>query len=197
MKKRTIYILLMALVGLSFTVACNNEKEFYDYIPAPDEKPGPDEPEEVKPPYTLNLAIKMSAEDLARLEKVDGKLKGIVPYTPSTTRADEDKNFVDFSFTKTADGITASFKMMEVVKSARQILIVTMTQINGTVTSRAADISESLSTLSYESTETPVAIEAPQIALPGKADDVIGGGSLDGWGDPTEVGGEAGSEINK
>lgn len=197
MKKRTIYILLMALVGLSFTTACNNEKDFYDYNPIPDEKPTPDDPVVEQEPYTLNIAIKMSAENLARLTKVDGKLNGIVPYTPSATRADEDKNSVSFEFTKTADGISASFQVLEVDNSSRQVLVLTMTQTNGNVASTASDVTETLSTMVYEPTETPVAIELPEIILPDKAEDAIGGGSLGDWNDPTDVSGEAGSEIKE
>lgn len=196
MKKRTIYILLIILVGFNFTTACNNEKDFYDYNPTPDEKPTPDEPAAEQRPYTLNIAIKMSTEDLARLARIDGKLNGIVPYTPSATRADEDKNTIRFEFTKTANGISASFQVLEVNKNSRQVLVMTMTQTNGNVISTAADMTESLSTMAYESAEIPVNIEVPEIILPDKAEDAIGGGSLSDWNDPTNVSGEAGSKIN-
>lgn len=195
MKKRTIYILLIALVGLSFSTACN-DKEFYDYVKTPDGKPTPDDPVVEPQPYALNLTIKMNAEDLARLEKIEGRLNGIVAYTPPTaSRATAGKNSVDFEFTKTADGISASIQVLAVDKSIRQVLVIAMTHTNGNVTRMATDVSENLLNLEFQPTDAPIGLGIPDIILPGKADDAIGGGTLNDWSILPDVDGEAGSEI--
>lgn len=190
MKKRTVYILLIALVGLSFTTACN-DKEFYDYetpvVPA-------------KEPYTLKLAVKMSADDLARLDKVEGKLTGILIATDDEKTRALETGEVDFEFTKVADGIAADVKVKGVDRSAKQILTMTLKHANGNVSAKTTDITEQLAGLNNKPTDTPVSLDnvpgIEEIVLPGSADDALGGGSLDDWNNPTDVEGSAESELN-
>lgn len=191
MKKRTVYILLIALVGLSFTTACN-DKEFYDYetpvVPA-------------KEPYTLKLAVKMSAEDLARIDKVEGRLTGIlISKDNKKTRALETGE-VNFEFTKMTGGITADVQVKGVDRSAKQILTMTLKHTNGNVSTKTADITEQLVGLNNKPTDTAISLDnvpgIEEIVLPGSADDALGGGSLGDWNDPTDVSGDAESEINQ
>lgn len=190
MKKRTVYILLIALVGLSFTTACN-DKEFYDYetpvVP-------------VKEPYTLKLAVKMSAEDLARLDKIEGKLTGILVATDGKKTRALTAGEVNFEFAKVADGIAADVQVKGVDKSAKQILTMTLRHTNGNVSTKTTDITEQLVGLNNKPTDTPVSLDnvpgIEEIVLPGSADDALGGGSLDDWNDPMDVEGGAESELN-
>lgn len=190
MKKRTVYILLIALVGLSFTTACN-DKEFYDYetpvVP-------------VKEPYTLKLAVKMSAEDLARLDKIEGKLTGILVATNGKKTRALTTGEVNFEFAKVADGIAADVQVKGVDKSAKQILTMTLRHTNGNVSTKTTDITEQLVGLNNKPTDTPVSLDnvpgIEEIVLPGSADDALGGGSLDDWNDPMDVEGGAESELN-
>lgn len=192
MKKRTVYILLIALVGLGFTTACN-DKEFYDYetpvVP-------------VKEPYTLKLAVKMSAEDLARLDKIEGNLTGVLmSKSDKKTRALESGE-VNFEFTKGTDGISADVQVNGVDRAAKQILTMTLKHTNGNVSSQVTDITEKLAGLNNMPTDTiisPLVTEGntePEIVLPGGVDDALGGGSLGDWNTPTDVDGDAESEIN-
>lgn len=193
MKKSYIYILLMALAGLSLTTACDNDKEFYDYTKV--DKTNPDDE-----PYTVKMAVKMNAEDLARISEMEGTLSGIMVYTPpktSETRADEQKkNSVDFKFTKGADGFEASVLIMGVDKSAEQVLTATLKHANGNVSFFTTDMTGQLADLNHHEATAPIELGEQEITLPGGADDAIGGGSLNDWDESTDVDGEAGGEIN-
>nr|WP_302830503.1 hypothetical protein [uncultured Bacteroides sp.] len=191
MKKRYIYILLVGLMGLGLTTACN-DKEFYDYVKASD-KPSADEE-----PYTLSIGLKMSAENLARIDEISGTLSGMLLYTPSatTTRADSKTGSIDLKFTKGADGFTATFNAMGVDKSTKQILSVTLKHANGNVSTFTSDVSDNLSGLNHLEATDPIDLGLEEVTLPGGADDAVGGGSLNDWDNPTDVDGEAGSEIN-